>query len=69
MRSLPTLLRDSKAATMIEYGLIAALVAIAAISAIQTPTDDTAPQTKAGQAKPGRHPGVQNPPAPASLTP
>jgi pilus assembly protein Flp/PilA len=34
MRLRPSFLRDNRAATAIEYGLIAALIAIAAISAM-----------------------------------
>lgn len=33
---LPALLRDEQGATAVEYGLVAALIAIAAIIAIQT---------------------------------
>ena len=36
MFRLPKLLRDNKAATAIEYGLIAALIAVAAIGAMST---------------------------------
>ena len=36
MRRLIKLLRDSKGATAIEYGLIAALIAVAAIAALQS---------------------------------
>ena len=35
MRTLIKLFRDSKGATAIEYGLIAALIAVAAIAAMQ----------------------------------
>ena len=35
MKKLFQLLRDSKGATAIEYGLIAALIAVAAITAMQ----------------------------------
>ena len=35
MRFIITLLRDSRGATAIEYGLIAALIAVAAISAMK----------------------------------
>ena len=35
MRNFIKLLRDSKGATAIEYGLIAALIAVAAIGAMQ----------------------------------
>jgi len=35
MKFIKTLLRDSKGATAIEYGLIAALIAVGAISAMQ----------------------------------
>lgn len=34
MRNFMTLLRDSRGATAIEYGLIAALIAVAAITAM-----------------------------------
>ncbi|MFT3967483.1 MAG: Flp family type IVb pilin [Sphingobium sp.] len=36
MHSLLQLIRDSKAATAIEYGLIAALIAVAAITAMRS---------------------------------
>ena len=36
MRNLFRLIRDSKGATAIEYGLIAALIAVAAIAALQS---------------------------------
>lgn len=35
MAEIRTFLKDSKAATAIEYGLIAALIAVAAIAAMQ----------------------------------
>ena len=35
MRNFYNLIRDSKGATAIEYGLIAALIAVAAIAAMQ----------------------------------
>jgi pilus assembly protein Flp/PilA len=35
MKSLRKLIRENKAATAIEYGLIAALIAVAAIAAMQ----------------------------------
>ena len=34
MQAIRTLIRDSKGATAIEYGLIAALIAVAAIAAL-----------------------------------
>jgi len=36
MRNLYRLIRDSRGATAIEYGLIAALIAVAAIAALQS---------------------------------
>jgi pilus assembly protein Flp/PilA len=36
MLNILTIIRDSKGATAIEYGLIAALIAVAAISAMST---------------------------------
>ena len=36
MRKFFTMIRDSKGATAIEYGLIAALIAVAAIAALQS---------------------------------
>ena len=36
MRNMFKLIRDSKGATAIEYGLIAALIAVAAIAALQS---------------------------------
>jgi pilus assembly protein Flp/PilA len=36
MRRLLTLIRDSRGATAIEYGLIAALIAVAAITAMKS---------------------------------
>ena len=35
MKKFVTILRDTRAATAIEYGLIAALIAVAAIAAMQ----------------------------------
>ncbi len=35
MRKIITMLRETRAATAIEYGLIAALIAVAAIAAMQ----------------------------------
>ncbi|HEY0114655.1 MAG TPA: Flp family type IVb pilin [Allosphingosinicella sp.] len=36
MKTIRNLIRDSKAATAIEYGLIAALIAVAAITAMSS---------------------------------